>query len=45
MKKAVLIIAFALLLGISLISCRGSKPPCPAYQAVQIENISNNLAK
>ncbi len=39
MKKIALIFIFALLLGISFSSCRSSKPPCPAYDAVDIEQI------
>ena len=46
MKKIAIIFAFALLLGVSLSSCRSSKPPCPAYQAIQIENVdTQDLAK
>ncbi|MBN2890290.1 MAG: hypothetical protein JXL97_00350 [Bacteroidales bacterium] len=46
MKKIAIIFAFALLLGTSLSSCRSSKPPCPAYQAVNIElNDTHILAK
>ncbi|MBN2663881.1 MAG: hypothetical protein JXR68_09550 [Bacteroidales bacterium] len=46
MKKIAIIFAFALLLGVSLSSCRSTKPPCPAYQAINVEQvITNNLSR
>lgn len=46
MKKIAIIFAVALLIGISLSSCRSNKPPCPAYDAVDnIEQVIDNLTK
>ena len=39
MKKLAIVFAFALLLGVSLSSCRSLKPPCPAYDTAQVEQI------
>ena len=46
MKKIAIIFAFVLLLGVSLSSCRSSKPPCPAYSSVQLHQVQTpDLAK
>jgi len=45
MKKIAIIFAFALLLGISLSSCRSNKPPCPAYESVSVEQVINDIAR
>ncbi len=46
MKKVTVVILFLFVLALSFMSCRATKPPCPAYPETQVtHNIELNIAR
>jgi len=45
MKKIAIAIIIVFFIGLSLSSCRSTKPPCPAYTTVQVENNVQNYTR